>query len=426
MFLYIYVAIYIIFWNIIINLIYYLKTSEDQRKLELQHEFNINIFQLSEKETEIVKYYLTKNDMLDKNIIFSFKDNIKSITLLNVLNKLGLSKKVHIIYVTNNIDDDTVQLIEMLNELYGFEYNISTINDKEPHLDNDYKNYLNHELKSLYLEYSKMLNTDIVLHTSDQNSMCNEMLSNLFTNNIDIISDISKYQNYTIYRPLFNLDIESQIDSSDVKDRFVEIIDTYKHHYPNWKNNLQNQLMLLTKEFNNNTISQLDKTIDYYKNGFVLNLYDINIIDDKYCQSELRYLYSKAFQYYNIMIYNTTMNKMLSLSKEKSCVKHDNWIFILDNHRVIGMDYKNCQDFINSCEEQEEGDFSWETSKTNNSLVSFLNEDFFEYYYIDTLNENVNTFENVFYENDIFNTILLRDFSFEVKEKGTYHIIDNK
>ena len=125
------------------------------------------------------------------------------------------------------------------------------------------------------------------------------------------------------------------------------------------------------------------------------------------------------------MIYNTTMNKILSLSKENNFVKHDNWIFILENNRVIGMDYKKCQDFINSCEKQE-GEFSWETSETNNSLVSFLNEDFFEYYYIDILNENVNTSENVFYENNIFDSILLRNFNFEIKEKGSYHMIDNK
>jgi len=423
MFTFIYIAMYTIFWSMLINLIFYLKKTEDKRLLELQYEFNINEYELSEKDNEIVKSYLTRNYLLNKDIVFSFKDNLKSITLLNVLNNLGLSKRVHLVYVTNSTNDETIEFIEMLNELYGFEYNIMTLVDRESHLDNDYKNYLNYELKSLYSEYCRMLNTGIVLHTSDQNSMCNEILTNVFTNNLDMISDTSEYYGYTIYRPLFNLNIEPVIESTDVGDRFVELIDTYKHHCPNWKNNLQNQLMLLTREFNNNTVLQLDNTMDYYKNGFVLNLNDVSMTDDKYCQIELRYLYSKAFQYYNIMIYNTTMNKLLSLSDEKTFVKHDNWLFILNNNRVIGMNYKRCQDFINSCEEQEDNEFSWETSETNNSLVSFLNENFFEYYYIDTLNESINTFENVFYENSVFNSILLREFNFDVKEKGSYHII---
>ena len=98
------------------------------------------------------------------------------------------------------------------------------------------------------------------------------------------------------------------------------------------------------------------------------------------------------------------MEKLFSLSEDNYCFKHDNWIFILDDNRIIGMNYICCQNFINSCKSDVHGDnniFSWESSETNNSLVSFLNGDFFEYYYIDEISKN-DTSSNVFYENNIF------------------------
>ena len=416
-----YIFNYTIFWGIVINLIFYLKKCEDKRKLE--SSFSLDTYTLEDEEHTIVENYLTNNNIIGKKIIFSFKDNAKSVILLNVLNKLKLSNYVTLLYVTEDINDETIQFIEFLNDIYGFNYNIKTVISQKQYLNKDYKKYEQNELKKLYAEYAKKLDTTVVLHTEDQNSMCNDLLHNLFTNKLDKLSDKECYNEYTIYRPLFNLDLEPETESKSISDKLVEQIDTFKHHYPNWKDNLQIQLELLTKDFNNNTVLYLDNTVEYYKNGFVLNLNDVSIKNDKYCRTELKYLYSKTFEYYNIMFYDSTMDNLFSISEDNYCVKHDNWIFVFDNNRIIGMNYYSCQKVINCCEYEDNIEFSWEETETDNALISFLNGDFFEYYYIDEINDN--TYENVFYENNIFPSRLLEEYSFDAKDRGTYHVLNN-
>jgi hypothetical protein len=418
--------IYTMFWGFIIKLILALKNSENKRTEESKYTFNIEDFELDDNDLNIVKTYLKQNNLLEKNLIVSFKNNIKTLCLLDSLKKINMLDNVNILYVNNNSDSDSIKLIELLHKLYGFKYNIIEYNSNDRVLDTKSGNNLNYILKESYSEYCKKMDTDIILYSEDQNSFCNDILKNIFTNRLDIVSDKNNYNDYTIYRPLFNLDIEPEIESTNMSDKLVEVIDSFKHHYPNWKNNLHNQISLLTREFNNNTVLHLNNAVNYYKNGFALNLIDVNIIDGEYCEIELRYLYTKICEYYNIAIYNTTMNKLFSISKDNICVKHDNWLFVYDDNRIVGMNYQNCQDFIDSCEQKSADDFCWDESNTNNCLVSFLNEDFFEYYYIDELNKNIKTSENILYENNIFSSKLLENFKFSKKEKGSYHMIDNK
>lgn len=421
-------VIYTLFLGALMCLIIELKRLDDNRKLSVLYDFSLNDYQLSDKSKNIISSYLTMNNMLNKKIIISMKNDYKSLALLNILYELYDNRNMTLLYVAESHSDKNIDFFEMLYDIYGLHYNINILTDKYKYTNKEYNKYMNYELKYMYNEYSKMMESDIIIQCSDLNSVCNDYMNSLFDNSLDSFHHIKEYENYTIYNPMYNLDIQDTTESTSTKDNIVNIIDMIRAHYPNWKSNVSNQLTLVTKDFNNHTTSHLNNVITDYKNGFIINLDELTCVDNKYSMTEFKFILRQCFEKHNILTFDNTFEEFYNLiNSNTSIVLHD-WVVTFLFDKIVVMNKELCQKFINNCELDSTKEFSWEDTDTYNTIDGFLNETFFEYYNIldEDLDEDDEMCDNtnIYYENDYFDQILLEHFNFN--SMGSYYVFSNE
>lgn len=398
-------VLYSFLWIGLINLILYLKKLEDQRHQESLFDFDLSEYCLDDGSAHTLYTYLTSNNILDRNIIISMKNNYKSLVLLNELTNHYDPDQITIIYIAESHSDPDIEFFEMLHDKYNFDFHICILTDTINYTCKDYRDYIVHELKYIYDQYIRILNTDVVIQCSDINSTCNNLLHDIFSNQLECFNNKKTYNNYTIYKPLFNLDIDPEAYNKDVKNSLVNLIDTVKHHYPQWKTNTITQLSLLTRNFDNNTVSYLDDSINFYKNGFVVDLTELTVNDGRYSADEIRYILYKCFDRYNILSDNIMENILELVNNPNTVYSNGNWRYVMLTNELVCMNIKYCQIFIDKCVYDDTEEFDWKETETLNTLEGFLNEKFFEYY---NLGE-----DTVYYENNVFNEMLLDNFTFK-------------
>jgi hypothetical protein len=374
-----------------------------------EETFNLSDYSVSNENFDKINNFLEMNNLLNKNIIVGVKNNIKSLTLLNVLNQIYINKQnINVLYVSDNLNDKNNSFFDNLCYQYEFNY-INCIIEKNTD-EIDYNKYFKIILNQTYEKVCLENKINNVILCVDINSLCNDILYRLFTYNLNNFSDIDKYNNFTTYKPMMYIDICDR--SSEFRNRtfFSELFRVFNGIFPNWKNNLTTQMKVLLNDVNNKKTFSFSP-VNTFKNGFIINLDELNKVVNQYNYYELKYIINEYCNNYNVLITEKILNGIYLNCNNNTNFNFifDNWNMILHYNKLYFINYNRCQKFICSCKAV---DMYSDNVYTYNKIKDLLDETNFNYYICQVSEDNLLNYEQVYYENDNFPSYILNKYLF--------------
>jgi hypothetical protein len=399
---------YPLLWSLMIGIpLYYLYQEKNRNKW---YE-SIHDYQLSDTIMDTVSNNISI--LLDQPVLLALENNYKSFVLLKTISKLYRKEHIHVVHIINENDDNILE--KYCDELEVI-YHLYKNNSSGDYLHKDITRLASYRRRQIYEEICTKHNIINILEASDINSLCNGIFHSMFSGYINSLCNFSltiPCNNLSIIRPFYNLDIDSS-ESHIIKNNFTNLLSICNTFYPNWKQKVLNEMRLLLSNFSNTVYKNIDTYLVTYKNGFIINYQ--NMIDNIDINNQLNYMIHMI--HYCSTKYNIMMNTQMieCLFDNDLDLNVDNWKIIKHNGKLIFLNRTLCQRYIDSVVSHNNNEYT-DKSTVNNTIESFLDMKFFEYYTTVDAGESIVPYSQVFYTNDDFPVELLSCFVF-INENG--------
>lgn len=399
---------YPLLWSLMIGVpLYYLYQEKNRTKwYESIHDYQLSDTLMDNVSSNISIF-------LDQPVLLALENNYKSFVLLKAISELFMKENIHVVHMIEGTD--TKLLEEYCDEL-GVIYHLYKTNSSCDSLHKDITRLESFRRRQIYEEICTTYNIVNIFECSDINSLCNGLLHSMFSGHINSLCNfslITQCNNLTIIRPFYNLDIDNS-ESHVIKNNFTNLLSICNSFYPNWKQKVLNEMRLLLSNFSNTVYKNIDTYLVIYKNGFVINYQ--NMIDNIDKDNQFNYLI------HMIHYCSTKCNIMMNLHMIECLfdsevdLNFDNWKIIKHKGCIIFLNKTLCQRYIDSVVSHNNNEYT-ENSTVNNTIESFLDMKFFEYYTTVDAGESGVPYSEVFYANDNFPVEILSCFVF-INENG--------